>query len=82
MMAPTLKKLQEMSDNDIVKAYDLTAQNTAVGLQFLLDELNRRKQDQQTQQMLKLTKQITFLTVITTISTLVSLCLAVWAFWR
>jgi CII-binding regulator of phage lambda lysogenization HflD len=75
-MTPTLKQLQEMSDDDIIETYNSTSKNTAVGLQFFLDELNRRSQNRQSNEMLRMTRQVTFMTVITTIATVINLVVA------
>ena len=76
-MAGTLAQLRELTDAEVVKAYDRQAQSTPVGLQHWADELNRRHQERQTDSILRLTKWITGMTIVITVATLVNVGIAI-----
>ena len=75
-MAESLAELRALSDDEVVERYDKQARTTVVGLNFWMEELNRRYQQRQTDSMLRLTKWITLMTVIVTIATLVNVGIA------
>ena len=81
-MAENYANLQKMSVADLIKQYDETAVSTAIGLNFIREELARREVAAQNEQMIKFTKQvrdmtlaIVALTVVVTIVTAVNLYL-------
>ncbi len=81
-MAEKYADLQKMTLGDLIKQYDSTAHSTAIGLNFLREEIARRESAAQNQRMLEFTKQvrdmtigITALTVIVAIMTAVNLYL-------
>lgn len=41
-MAPTLKQLRKMSDEEIEQAHDSLSERTILGVSYFLDELSRR----------------------------------------
>ncbi len=56
-MAPTLARLREMSDDEVVKAYDQATTTAVVGASFFLDELRRRELDRATAAALEEARQ-------------------------
>lgn len=83
MFPPKYLKLREMTEEELIRRYDELAQNTAVGLDFVLNELVRRQQSKQTDAMmhqsdvmLRYTKWIVWMTIIVTVATLINLYIA------
>ena len=76
-MAESLAELRALSDDEVVRKYDDQSSRTVVGLNYWMDELNRRYQQRQTDSMLRLTKWITSMTVIVTVATLVNVGIAI-----
>ena len=75
--ALSLPDLRNLTDDELVERHDSQAETTVVGIQYFVDELNRRYQDRQTKGMLGLTKWITGMTVVISIATVVNLGIAV-----
>ena len=71
-LAAKLEKLRELSDEELVALHDQAAANTTVGIQYYLDELNRRSQNKHTEVMLHYTKQMLRLTVFVAVLTVVN----------
>ena len=44
-MAPKYETVQQMSDEEIIEAYNNGSENTVVGIQFWLDEIIRRRNE-------------------------------------
>ena len=76
-MALTLSDLRNLTDDELVERHDIQAKSTVVGIQYYLDELNRRNQERQTESMLRFTKWITVMTVVITVATLANVVLTV-----
>ena len=76
-MALSLSDLQNLTDDELVEWHDSQAKTTVVGIQYFLDELNRRYQERQTKAMLRFTKWITVMTVVITLATLAGVGLTV-----
>jgi hypothetical protein len=79
-ISPSIAKLKQMSDEQLIEQHDLLAPNTGVGTQFYLDELNRRSQDRQTFAILRSTKIIERLTWVLMVLTVASIFLAIRSF--
>jgi len=62
-MAPTLKQLRAMSDQELEELHDRAATHTEVGTQWYIDEVRSRELARQTQTLVRLTWVITALTV-------------------
>lgn len=76
-MAPTLKALRQMTDEELVAQYDEFAERTGVGLNFYLEELRRREQAAATSTMVGLTWAIFGLTLVVTVATIVNVIIAI-----
>jgi hypothetical protein len=63
MQAKSLRRLREMSDEELVTAHDSLLTVRAVGIDYYLAELARREADRQTRTMVWLTWTITVLTM-------------------
>lgn len=72
-MALPLAQLRGMSDDDLIRRHDEEAEATLTGVDYCLNELNRRDQARQTASMVRYTTWITFMTVVITVATLVNL---------
>ena len=71
-MSQSIEELRKLSDDDVIALHDRVAQNTQVGVQFYLDEINRREQNKQTDLMVKYTKQILQLTIMVAVLTVIN----------
>jgi hypothetical protein len=71
-MSYHLKELRTMSDEQLITEHDDLASRTQVGLNYYLDELNRRAQNRQTETMLLYTRRMLWLTVVVAILTSVN----------
>ena len=71
-MAQSLSGLRSLTDDELVKKHDDQAKTTVVGIQYYLDELNRRYQERQTKSMLRFTKHIAVMTLVVTLATLIN----------
>jgi hypothetical protein len=78
-MAESIAQLRKLSEADLIRIHDSTAENTVVGTAHYLAELGRRDQQktsdvmlQYTREMDKMTRRITFLTIVTTVATIAS----------
>ena len=71
--ALSLSDLRNLTDDELVGKHDYQAETTVIGIQYFLDELNRRHQERQTRAMLRFTTWITIMTVAITLATLASL---------
>jgi hypothetical protein len=54
-MAPTIEQLEATSDAEVRAEYNSIAANTAVGLPWYADELQRRATNRQTQALVSVT---------------------------
>lgn len=72
MNALKLAELRALSDDDLAERYDVKAERTLVGLDFLASEIARREQARQTRTLVRLTKVIAFLTAVVTAATIVN----------
>ena len=71
--ALSLSDLRNLTDDELVEKHDYQAETTVIGIQYFLDELNRRQQERQTRAMLRFTTWITIMTIVITLATLASL---------
>ena len=67
-----MSELRNLSDDKLVALHDEQAKYTGIGVQYYLDELNRRHQESHTESMLSITKWITGMTVVITVATLLN----------
>jgi hypothetical protein len=63
-MAPTLKRLREMTNDEIIEAHDYGASNVAAGVSYWLEELRRREASEQTSKIVWLTWVIAGFTAV------------------
>lgn len=75
--ARSLADLRGMCVDELISEHDRIAPKTGVTLNYFLNELNRRDQDQQTKAILRYTKWITGMTVVITIATVINLVIAI-----
>lgn len=66
-LIPKYGELKELTDEELITAYDDEAECTAVGTGFYLDELARRTQERLARQMRNMTIVITVLTFLNVI---------------
>jgi hypothetical protein len=73
-MSWSIEDLRDMSDDELIRAHDRLAKNTqAVGVNYYLEELARRRSDRQQTTMIRLTWAIAAMTLVVTIATIVNL---------
>ncbi|MEK7384333.1 MAG: hypothetical protein AAB262_13745 [Elusimicrobiota bacterium] len=69
---PKHEELAKLTEEDLVRRYNVAAENTVVGTGFYRDEIVRRGQQRQNDQMLAFTKQMRDLTIWIAILTIVN----------
>lgn len=77
--APKLAELESLSDDEIRRAYDEAAGNTAIGLEWYREELARRRYERDAEAMRRLTERTVRLTEQTVRLTRVSIAVAIFA---
>lgn len=73
MKCPSFKELQSYSMNDLVALYDRENANTFVGVNFILDEISRRKQAAESKRSLTIAKISLLASISSTIIAIISL---------
>ena len=71
-MSQSIEQLRKMTDDEVIALHDTVAVHTQVGVQFYLDEINRREQNKQTDLMVKYTKLMLWLTIFVAALTVVN----------
>ncbi|MHC4872691.1 MAG: hypothetical protein ACYTFY_12685 [Planctomycetota bacterium] len=71
--AKSWEDLKLLSDEELIKDYDLRADKTIVGINYYLEELRHRDIDRQTSAMLEYTKEIKYMTIVVTIATIINI---------
>ena len=71
-MSQSIELLRKFTDEEIIALHDSAAIHTQVGVQFYLDEINRREQNKQTDLVVKYTKQMLWLTVFVALLTVIN----------
>ncbi len=74
--ANSISALKKLSDEEIIRLHDNTAQNPVIGISYYLDELRSRDIQRSQDAMEKLTNRIYWLTLVVTVATAVQLFLA------
>ncbi|MDE2900033.1 MAG: hypothetical protein OXN15_03285 [Chloroflexota bacterium] len=74
--AMSLEELQKLSLEELVRRHDEQAKTTVVGVDYFLNEINRRSQQHQTDAMVRLTKWIAGMTVVITVATIANVIVA------
>lgn len=85
MSAPiTYRELLEMSDDELIANHDtiVTTQSIGVGLNYYLEALRHKSQEQQNNRMVRYTLWITIMTAIVTVATILNAVLAYYLFRR
>ena len=82
-MSQSIAQLRKLTDDEVIVLHDTVAVHTQVGVQFYLDEINRREQNKQTDLMVKYTKQMLWLTIFVAALTVINvIAVLVPFFWR
>ncbi len=76
-MSQTIEALRKLSDEEVITLHDNVATYTQVGVQFYLDEINRREQNKQTALMVKFTAKIFWLTIFIAMLTVVNVIVVI-----
>ena len=71
-MSQSIEQLRKLTDDEVIALHDTVAVHTQVGVQFYLDEINRREQNKQTDLMVKYTKIMLWLTIFVAALTVVN----------
>jgi hypothetical protein len=81
-MSQSIEQLRKLTDDEVIALHDTVAVHTQVGVQFYLDEVNRREQNKQTDLMVKFTKQILWLTIFIAVLTVINVIAVIVPFFR
>lgn len=76
-MSLTYQKLREIGDDELIERHDEIASNTAVGIDYYLEELARRDSHRINDSMLKCTKWITIMTLVMLLATIANVLIAI-----
>lgn len=76
-MSYKYNELVNLSDEELIQKYDDKASYTSVGINYYMEEIQRRRTEKSNRLMVKLTKWITIMTLIMLISTVVNLIIAI-----
>lgn len=71
-MSQSIEQLRKLTDDEVIALHDTVAAHTQVGVQFYLDEINRREQNKLTDLMVKYTKQMLWLTIFVAALTVIN----------
>lgn len=82
MIAFNYEQLEKLSLEDLKRAYDVSAQNTVVGLSFFREEIARREHAADTKVMLDLTRQMRNMTIGIAILTILNVVLVAITLWK
>jgi hypothetical protein len=80
-MALKLAQLENLTDDELRRAYDDAAPLTQVGLEWYREELSRRRYERDAKSMHALTKQTVRLTVVNSIVAILAIIVAVISLW-
>lgn len=72
-MSHKLRDLQALSDDELVRLHDKSAEHTSVGVNYYLDEIRRREMAAAMKSSQRLSMAATFLGAVGTIAAVVSL---------
>jgi len=70
---PSYEEIKNMSDEDLIKAYNKQTENTFVGTNFWLDEIIRRENDKITKRTIKISKISLGVAILSLISSIIGL---------
>jgi hypothetical protein len=71
-MSQSIEQLRKLTDEELIALHDTVATHTQTGVQFYLDEINRREQNKQTDVMVKYTKYMLWLTIFVAALTVIN----------
>lgn len=80
-MALKYEQLERLSLRDLKRAYDLSTENTVVGVSFYREEIARREADELNKRLSALTAQMrnmTFVIVVLTVINIVLVAISLW----
>jgi len=78
MNMPTVAKLKDLTEEELVTKIDELSTNTVVGVNFYFEELRSRRMERYSKRMDRFTKAITWMTMLVLIVTLANV--AIFAF--
>ena len=76
-MSYSIRELRAVSDDDLIEKHDAQAKNTSVGVDYYLEELNRRSRERATDASNKLAARSFWLSVVSSITSVAALVVAV-----
>ena len=71
-MSFSLEELRSTDRSELIRLHDHLARNTAVGVNYYLEELHRRDQDARTAVMVRLTKVMAGMTAAILVATVIN----------
>ncbi|TYL51042.1 hypothetical protein [Agromyces mariniharenae] len=78
-MGYSIERLRGMTDDELVAEHDHVAKSTQVGVNYYLDELDRRSRDRATVAANRLARNSFWLSVVGTVLSVISTAIAVLA---
>lgn len=69
-MVYTIEQLRQLSDEQLIQEHDEKAKNTVVGINYYIDELDRRSRDRSEKAMFKLT-------IVSTVTSILAIILSI-----
>ena len=82
MIAYKYEQLEKLSLEELKRSYDVSAQNTVVGLGFFREEIARRDHAEDTKVMLALTRQMRNMTLGIAVLTILNVVLVAVTLWK
>jgi hypothetical protein len=82
MMAFKYQQLEELTIDQLKQAYDLSANNTVVGLGFYREEIARREADALNTRLSALTHQMRNMTIVIVALTIINTALVAVSIWQ
>lgn len=82
MIAFKYEQLEKLTLEQLKQAYDVTANNTVVGLDFYRQEISRRETELLNSRLLVFTKQMRDMTLVVVALTVINIILVVISLWK
>jgi hypothetical protein len=82
LMSFNIKDLRSISDEELIRLHDALAVNTSVGVDYYLEELQRREQRRANEISERLSRRVVVLTLVNTAAVILALGVSVLALLR
>lgn len=75
-MSLSYEKLTTLSDAELIERYNEHAQHTIVGIDYYMEEIQRRETEKSNRIMVNCTKAITYMTAVMLLATIANVIIA------